>query len=162
MDIETIFFKTEKGKDEIEHRSCGLPFNQRRVLILVDGRSTVAQLRARSVGIPDLEEILEELQRQGLVHVAGAEAPDPAASADDGAPAPRNGSAAAGVRERLIGLAGEILGPDAGKVVRKLREAADSEEGLATCLESCRKVVKLTIDEAKAEELYRRGRELLH
>ncbi len=161
MDIETIFFKTEKGKDEIEHRSCGLPFNQRRVLILVDGRSSVAQLKARSAGIPDLEEILEELQRQGLVHAAGDGVPAPGASVDD-APAPRNGNAAAGVRERLIGLAGEILGPDAGKVVRKLREAPDSEEGLATCLESCRKVVKLTIDEAKAEELYRRGRELLH
>ncbi len=58
-------------------------------------------------------------------------------------------------------MAGEILGPSATKVIRKLREAPDSPEALVACLESCRKIVKLTIDEGKAEELYRRGRALL-
>lgn len=155
MDTDQIFFKTEKGKDEIERRSCGLPFRQRRVLILVDGRSTVAELQAKSAGTPDFVEILEELHRLGLVHGAGDEA-----VADEADAAPRNGETA-GCRERLIGLASEILGPEAAKVVRKLREAPDTAEGLASSLESCRKMVRLTIDEGKAEELYRRGRTLL-
>ena len=165
MDMEPIFFKTEKGKDEIAHRTCGLPFKQRRVLILVDGKSTVAGLQAKSAGAPDLVEILEDLQRQGLVQAAGSGAPAassvdsavPAGAATDPTPAPRNGDG----RERLIGLAGEILGPGAAKVIRKLRKAPESPEALIACLESCRKIVKLTIDEGKAEELYRRGRALL-
>ncbi|GBE10761.1 hypothetical protein BMS3Abin12_01334 [bacterium BMS3Abin12] len=171
MDMELIFFKTEKGKDEIEHRTCGLPFKQRRVLILVDGEATVAELQAKSAGVPGLMEALEDLQRRGFVQAVGSDVP--AASAVDSAvpvgaatdstpapepePAPRSGNG----RERLINLAGEILGPSAAKVTRKLREAPDSPEALVACLESCRKIVKLTIDEGKAEELYRRGRALL-
>ncbi len=173
MDMELIFFKTEKGKDEIEHRTCGLPFKQRRILILVDGEATVAELQAKSAGVPDLVEVLDDLHRRGLVQAVGSDAPaastvDPAvpesaatdpAPAPAPAPAPRNGNS--NCRERLVGLAGEILGPSATKVIRKLREAPDSPEALAACLESCRKIVKLTIDEGKAEELYRRGRALL-
>ena len=165
MDMELIFFKTEKGKDEIEHRTCGLPFKQRRVLILVDGKSTVAELQAKSAGAPGLVEFLEDLRRQGLAQAAGSDVPAasvvdspvPAGVATDPTPALRNGDG----RERLIGLASEILGPGAAKVIRKLRKAPDSPEALVACLESCRKIVKLTIDEGKAEELYRRGQALL-
>lgn len=169
MDTETIFVKTAKGKDEIERRTAGLPFMQRRVLILVDGKSTLADLQDKSAGMPDLTGILEDLQRGGYVEPAGGDAvhaPAPPAAAEPAAAHAETAdraapSGAGGKKDRLIQVATEILGTDRDKVIKKLRAAPDTDEGLRSCLEACRKVVRLTVDEAKADELYTKGRQAL-
>ncbi|HQU16047.1 MAG: hypothetical protein B7Z66_01020 [Chromatiales bacterium 21-64-14] len=171
MDIKTTFVKTTKGKDEIERRSAGLAFKQRRVLILVDGKSTVADLQSKSAGMADLADVLEELLHAGYVEPVGGGAgavvsapiQSPAARADPGDSAASGAATpgAAAKKDRLIQVATEILGADGDKVIKKLRAAPDTDEGLRSCLDACRKVIRLTVDEAKADELYLRGRQTL-
>ncbi|HYF60713.1 MAG TPA: hypothetical protein VEA81_17330 [Burkholderiaceae bacterium] len=91
MDLaaEIVFVKTPQGSDEIATRRHGLAMRMRRLLILVDGRRTAADL-SRLVPEPDLPAQLERLEADGFVARAGAApgvaapdatAPDPASAA---------------------------------------------------------------------------------
>ena len=54
--MAVIFTKTERGHAEITSRAGGLSPRVRRVLIFVDGKRTVAELRERITAlIPDTE-----------------------------------------------------------------------------------------------------------
>jgi hypothetical protein len=71
----TVFRKTELGNAEIASRKLGLRAELRRLLILVDGRSSASRL-ASVVRFPDLDNMLLELQAHGLIDVLdGAVAP---------------------------------------------------------------------------------------
>lgn len=134
MDSSIVFVKTEKGEKEIKTRKHGLPLSSRRVLILVDGRSDVSKLIEKGEGLPDIIETLGVLEKEGFI--------EPSISA------PRNN-----VKDELISMAKKTLGTDAGKVVKKIEKADGSKEALISAIEDCQKLVKLTIDEQKAEEL---------
>jgi hypothetical protein len=78
-----VFAKTEAGLDEIQSRQLGLPPLVRRLLVLVDGRRTVAELAAFAGG-KDAGELLQELLRHrciAQVRAAPAPAPRPPAPA---------------------------------------------------------------------------------
>src|SRR3990167_390391 len=70
MNPGTTFVKTEKGKVEMAERSGGLTIVQRRLLILIDGKRTQNDLLAFVRG-GELDESLEQLQRQGLIEWTG-------------------------------------------------------------------------------------------
>lgn len=63
-----VFAKTANGQDEIASRSGGLSPRVRRVLILVDGRRTVTELR-ELVAADDLTHTLGALEELGLIEV---------------------------------------------------------------------------------------------
>lgn len=65
-----VFRKTPKGQEEIQHRQGGLNPRIRRLLILVDGQRSVAELRAMVV-MDDLTHALGQLEEEGLIEVAG-------------------------------------------------------------------------------------------
>lgn len=88
----STYIKTPKGQGEIETRSGGLALRARRVLIMIDGRRSVDEVRALMLNDPAFDEALALLEREGYVAPLAASpsrsvAParhEPAASADGG------------------------------------------------------------------------------
>ena len=61
MNADLVFSRTEKGNFEMNSRKHQLPMRLRTVLILVDGKSNVNQLRDKASVISKLENFLEDL-----------------------------------------------------------------------------------------------------
>jgi len=142
MDPKTIYQKTVKGEEELRTRKYNLPQNLRQVLIFVDGKSNITKILEKSAGFPNVGQSLEDLAAQGFVYF------------DDTV-------TFAGIKEELIATARQTLGADAEKVIAKIKDAPDSKEGLQATMSSCKKLVKLVIDEKKAEELIQKCSEIM-
>jgi hypothetical protein len=65
-----IFRKTDAGVAEVSARALGLRAAVRRILIMVDGRHTLATLSA-TVRAEEIESIIHELQALSLIDTAG-------------------------------------------------------------------------------------------
>ena len=138
--MSTIYAKTAKGQEEIDTRGQGLSQNLRRVLIMVDGKSSVEELTAKMM--QDVSAALQELASGGFI-----------ASGD--ATAQSGGSASAGgLKQELIEIARQVLGKHADRVVQKIQSSPDDLEGMKAAVEDCQKFVRLFIDEKQAEVLF--------
>ena len=146
-----VLGKTDKGRTEIETRAHGLSMGVRKVLILADGRRTAAEILTATGGSRDSEVGLDLLLREGFVAPV-----DPAASV-----APLGSAQVAGAKAALVDLARSLLGDRAGRVVKKIEETEDSPAALAGAIDTCRKLIRLVIDESKADEFARRAAALL-
>jgi hypothetical protein len=71
MNIETIFVKTSEGEAAMHQRTRLVQRNLRTVLIVVDGRSTVGELKKKLNDPAIAESSLEELERMGLIERLG-------------------------------------------------------------------------------------------
>jgi hypothetical protein len=67
MNPDEIYAKTERGTKELVERTMGLAIDARRLLILVDGKHTVAQTLARGRAFHADVAAFEDLERAGLV-----------------------------------------------------------------------------------------------
>lgn len=67
-----IFAKTAKGQEELTARSAGLTPRQRRVLIMVDGRRSVDELRDL-LQTDDLQHTLGLLEESGLIEMSSVQ-----------------------------------------------------------------------------------------
>lgn len=65
-----VFAKTPKGQDEITSKAGGLTPRVRRVLIFIDGKRTVDELRGMLLS-DDLQHTLGRLEEAGYIEVAG-------------------------------------------------------------------------------------------
>ena len=150
MNLETIYVKTEKGKAELATRR-DLPTALRHALILVDGHSKLKDLLKKGEGMPHFADSLEMLEQMRLLAPAGASAasPPPPTPAQPQAPTASEGST---VKAQLVVLATNLLGAQATKTLKKIEESAATKESLIMMIEGCSKVIRLTIDEKKAEE----------
>jgi len=142
MDPKKIYQKTEKGEEELRTRKYGLPQNLRQVLIFIDGKSNITKVLEKASGFPNVGQTLEELAVQGFIQ------PDETVTF-------------AGIKDELIATARQTLGADAEKVIAKIKDSPDTKEGLQATMNSCKKFVKLVIDEKKAEELIRKCSEIM-
>lgn len=70
--MAVVFAKTQKGQAEMEHRGGGLTPRVRRVLIFVDGKRTVDDLRAM-VAADDLTHTLGALEEEGYIEVVATQ-----------------------------------------------------------------------------------------
>lgn len=157
-----ILGKTRKGLEELAHRTGTVPQKLRSVLILVDGKSQRADLLKKCAFIPQCDEHLEWLLQNGFVEAVQAGlsgiAPMPVrATVPDTPPLPDADSP----RTALLKMAKELLGAHAGAVVQRLQDTEDTREALAQTLERCHKLIRLSIDEKKAEQFRRLGSALL-
>ena len=163
MNQDTVYGKTEQGWERFEARS--IPTTLRHALILVDGRSTLRELLKKGEGLEHLEDSFEMLEQMGLIApadqivAAAVVATTQPQLVKPGTPATGTGSAP--VKRMLVSLAMRILGDNAEKVIRKIEETADSSIALMHTIDSCGKVIKLTIDEKKAEEFVVAAKEIL-
>jgi len=152
MEPTLVLAKTDKGKEEISARTHGLPLPVRHTLILVDGKSTVAQLLQKGSMIPGIANALEALLREGFVRsVEGGAAPA----------APPPVSAPSTTKEALIGLAEQVLGGQGEKVVKKLADSGESPAELAAAVDGCHKLIRLAIDRDKAETFHEQAKAIL-
>ena len=67
MNLDEIYVKTELGIKELSERRMGLAIDVRRLLILVDGKHTVAQVSARGQAFHANATAFEDLERAGLI-----------------------------------------------------------------------------------------------
>jgi hypothetical protein len=67
MNLDEIYAKTELGTKELVERRMGLAIDVRRLLILVDGKHTVAQILERGRAFHADAAAFEELEHAGLV-----------------------------------------------------------------------------------------------
>lgn len=157
MNHSAIVAKTPRGEEEIISRKHGLDRNLRYVLILIDGKSSVQDLiEDKGAALPDVGGSLRTLAEQGFITIGGISEnggqDDCVVVAVEDIPS---------TKAALIAIAKEVLGADAGKIIHKLDTAPDSREGLQEVVNSCKKVVRLLIDEKKADQLLERCSALL-
>ena len=151
MNLDAVLAKTEKGKEELAARR-DLTADLRHALILVDGHSTLKELLKKGEGLPHLADSLNMLAQMGLIASTAENASVVAASPPL---TPETVSQAASgsmsVKAKLVLLANNLLGNQAGKIIKKIEEAADTYEALLSAIDSCGKVIRLVIDEDKAD-----------
>jgi len=160
MNTQLVFARTDKGNDELDARTYHLPRKLRTVLILVDGRSNVTQLRDKAVALPELEASLEDLAMNGFIK-ANMRTWDRRVGASVGRRTHYDGeerrrmhgdSAFTPIRARLVDLAILTFGSAADNFVRKFREAPASWKGFESAISECRHLVAAVFDEQRAEE----------
>lgn len=142
MDPKRVYQKTDKGEEELRIRKYGIPQHLRQVLIFVDGRSNIAKILEKAAGFPNVGRSLEELAQQGFIRLDET-------------------VTIGGIKSELIETAKQILGADAEKIISKIKDAPETKEGLQATISSCKKFVKLVIDEQKAEELIQKCSEIM-
>ncbi len=71
MDERTIYNKTAEGEEAIRERTRLVQRNLRTVLIIVDGRSDVAELKRKGGDAAMVESALAELEGMGLISAVG-------------------------------------------------------------------------------------------
>ncbi|MFA7619332.1 MAG: hypothetical protein WC012_09810 [Thiohalomonadaceae bacterium] len=140
MNPSAVVCKTAKGEEEIQKRVHGLERNLRYVLILVDGSSSVERIVAKGEGMHDVEGSLLRLASEGYVDIEGLSVR-------------RGGEDVVRAKAQLIAIARELLGDEAGKIISKIEAAPESHDGLFEAVQQCKKVVRLIIDERKADAL---------
>jgi hypothetical protein len=69
--MSIVYRKSFKGIDEVAFKTGGLPMRMMSYLLVVDGESSVDQLAARNPQLPSLQAVLQGLQEQGFLEVAG-------------------------------------------------------------------------------------------
>jgi ribosome-binding ATPase YchF (GTP1/OBG family) len=142
MNQLTVYKKSVKGEEEISTRNDGLSRDLRSTLICVDGKSSVAKIIDASQGLMNVPQCLEELVEKGHVVV------DEKATIET-------------MKSELIVAAHQILGADAEKITGKIRCTHETRESLDAAVHSCKKLVRLVIDEKKAEALMSKCSEIL-
>ena len=150
IEPHTIFRKTAAGVDEIATRTLGLRAESRRLLILIDGRASVAQL-ANYVRHAEVGALLAILEGQGLIVAdtagAGAGAGFAAGASGNVAPTAFAEPSAAqidAVRRVAIERIEALLGTAAAPLVRRLDGAFDARE-LRDTISGCRHVLDLQL-----------------
>jgi len=84
MHPQTVYAKTSKGVLEIKNKTVKLDRDSGNVLHSVDGKSTVAELAAKSkLDGKAVEGILNELTKSGFVKIFSTPAERPAAAKPD-------------------------------------------------------------------------------
>lgn len=159
---DRVLAKTSKGTREIAERLFGLDLRLRRVLILVDGKASLGELLRRAAGIPDFLPTLQTLIERGFVEPVDGRV----ASADVDATQPPAPDAAhpAGShtpQAEVIELARQLLGAHAEPVVARLASGGAATAELGMSVDACYKLIRLTIDERKADDFLRRARRIL-
>ena len=160
MNNQLIFARTDKGNDELNARTYRLPRQLRTVLILVDGKSNLAQLRVKAMGLQELEGSLEDLAMNGFIK-PNSRTWDRRLGPSVGRRSHYSGeerrhmhgdSAFTPIRARLVDLAILTFGAAADNFVRKFREAPASWKGFEAAISECRLLVAAVFDERRAEE----------
>ena len=102
------------------------------------------------------------LEQMALIAPSGSNAatvPKSPPSPPETAAQPVSGGVA--VKRQLALLATNLLGAQAGKIIKKIEEAADTREALISAIEGCGKVIRLVIDEEKADVFVSSAKDIL-
>ncbi len=140
LNPNAVYRKTVLGTAELTGRSLGLRAELRRLLILIDGKNTVARL-ATFVRSPEIESLILELQAIGVIDASdgstialqapatavGSSTTNVAAAQPDAGLAPTQEQFLA-ARTTAVRFVNELLGPSAETLAIKLERARDARE----------------------------------
>lgn len=155
MNQDLILVKTEKGKEELESRRS-LSLDLRHALILVDGHSTLKELLLKGAGLPLLADSLNILIRTGYANtLSDLSTPQTAEQT------PRKVVGNGQIKQQLILLADSLLEAQSDKIIKKIEASADAKEALLSTIESCGKIIRLVIDEEKADTFVVAAKDIL-
>jgi tRNA threonylcarbamoyladenosine modification (KEOPS) complex Pcc1 subunit len=160
---ETVLAKTSKGSEEIDSRRHHLPSALRTVLIMVDGKANLSDMMEACSSMPNFFESLMTLCDQGFIAPKDQLGAISVPGNDAGAPptTPAAVSLDAATKEKLVQLASVLLGMHANNVIKKIESSANDREAIAAAVNSCFKLIKLAIDENKADEFLNSARAIL-
>ena len=152
MRSDLILFRTQKGEEILLSHGHEISVNQRRALLTIDGKTTVADLAKKVFWVSDLILVLDELYAKGFIHDDISMIPSVANQA---------GAAGISLKLQLAGIAKELLGNNAERIIKKLEEVDGTPESLEQALLGCKKLIKLTINEEMADTFLQRALQLI-
>ncbi len=132
-----LLFKTEKALEELADRRHGLRPKARQVLVLLDGKRSLAAI-AKLIAASDLHPLIDELRESGFIRDDQPESPPPAMPQITSAPAPPQEEALDLVRltrakAYLIEISQQHLGLLAAKLQQEIA-TADNATSLRAAL----------------------------
>jgi hypothetical protein len=170
MKPASYYARTEKGAAEVAQRSQAIPARARSLLLMIDGKSTGAQLLEKLAAFPNSGELLQLLEAEGYigpVDGGGAAESAPAAvpvtvAATPAATSPGTaGSTGIGAAKRfMIRSLHEIFGPDADSLTGKV-DLAQTTEDLRKLAEKHRELMASMGSRRKADAYWQGIEELL-
>lgn len=152
MQPDLVLYRTTKGEEALLNHDREISTNQRRALLVVNGKTTVADLVKTVFWVTDLLVELQALQAMSLI---GDSASGIAAEMS------QTGGPGRLLKAQLAAMAKELLGSNAERVIKKIDEAEDAPEALEQVLLGCKKLIKLTISEEMADIFLQRGRKVI-
>lgn len=127
MDAQAIYRKSDKGAEAIASRA--LAGKLRTLLILVDGKKTIANLRELAAGLGEPEQLLAQLKTEGFIEPVSGAVPVPPAAPTTAAmstvPVADAGKSLVKVKALATHLLAEVIGPMADDVSLKIEAAQD-------------------------------------
>lgn len=133
MEPTTVFAKTPLGHDEIATRARHLPARVRAMLIMIDGRHSVAQLLTGHPAPGEAEGYLRQLEDGGFIESA-----QPAAAPD-----------LSEVRSAMTRMLIDFLGPEADSIAMRL-ERVTSREALLSEAEKLQEMLENIVGRERA------------
>ena len=173
MKSASYYARTEKGAAEVAQRSQAIPARARSLLLMIDGKSTGAQLLEKLAAFPNSGELLQLLETEGYigpVDGAGAAMSAPVAAPASTVSMPVTPAAAGlgtgsgvgiGAAKRfMIRSLHEIFGPDADSLTGKV-DLAQTAEDLRKLAEKHRELMASMGSRRKADAYWQGIEELL-
>ncbi|HXF46879.1 MAG TPA: hypothetical protein VNK91_12255 [Burkholderiaceae bacterium] len=159
IDERLVYAKTPKGAAEVAARSGGLSLAARRVLIMVDGKRTVAEL-APLARPGEIATILEALEAQGFVQpvnsaaVRAAVAEPAGVDSGDELADERLVATLEAVKRRAVRELSDRLGPDAEVMAVRIEQCRTPDE-LRQRLHEAERLVAGILGDAQGQEFLR-------
>lgn len=159
MDLNAVYRKTQKGQEEMAQRTV-LGMRERTLLVMVDGKTTAADLLSKAHHMPDPQGLLQKLINGGFIATdmptmpATAAAPAPAAPA---APAPAANLPPPSIQEAVRfarHYLNETLGPDADMLMEAIEKCKTAAE-LRQRMEKTRVALEGGAGKRKADEFWK-------
>jgi len=150
MELHRIYIKTAKGLEEIQSRAYKLPTHLRRLLIMVDGRSTATELISRLTSLGNIELELAELAAGGFIAPPGSGSSAPGAASPPAPPEFNLDEAKYSIRSILLGT----MGPAAEYRIECV-EAVTTPDQLQVELNTLHELLPKLLSRQQAEPVWR-------
>ena len=150
MELHQVYIKTAKGLEEIQSRTCKLSAHLRRLLIMVDGRSTAAELIGRLTALGDIQPALIELEAGGFIAHPGSGSSAPSAASPAPSPGFNLGEAKQSIRSILL----DAMGPAAAYRIECV-EAVTTPDQLQIELDTLHDLLPKLLPRPQAEQAWR-------
>jgi hypothetical protein len=152
MDLKAVYKKTQKGLEEMAQRTV-LGMRERTLLVMVDGKTTAAELLARAQHMPDPQGLLAKLIEGGFIAADASAAPATAAASAPAAAAPQDQRIMQDTMRYAERFLDEVLGPEADLLAEAIGRCKTMPE-LRTRLEKTRDAIAGMGKKRRAEEFW--------
>lgn len=160
MDLGAVYKKTQKGLEEMARRTV-LGLRERTLLVMVDGKTTAADLLSRAQHMPDPQGLLAKLIEGGFIAAESVTAaPTAAAPSQPAAVSPQDRLIMQNVVRYAERFLDQVLGPDADALAAAIDRSKTLPE-LRTRIEKTRDVIEGMGKKRRAEEFWTTAQALL-